>query len=898
METTDSTSFSFHIKKQPIRNKKYFVYHHKNYPIDFDLLSKNSNYFYNNQSQFENVQYIDLIDEKEEQINLSDESIQAFISSCQNEPCTINQSSVIPLQYLAHKYEFAELIEITDDFINKHSNDLIFSTLLFKNSEGKEKFKENSFFDTSKEENFISTHLKECIQKEEMLSLPIPVLHRILKRFYSNKQKNDEITNDVTNFLFKCLDKYGKRASVLFNVVDFKEEKIDVVNRLLTEYSEKFDFNMINLTLAKTAEELTSDLFKQKEEYSTLFSEMKQEFKEQRSELIKMKEEEKEKQIQIEIQNQERIQKFLQEINKIKDDVDKKMKKIEDKFDQICKRQEEIIDNGVVSNYHQIISDTITVSQFMKFNDKLKEHFIIEIFKNSSNQKNNKENVKKGILYYKLMDFSNANENLPVIQFIKSDVNQLKLSDMKIEYLFENGSLSSSLIDCLNYFDDFLIELKYPFKKSQQIMNSIFDVKNKNDINSNKMKISITINDKDYFQQKFKLNKFINICKIGGNVNVIDEKLLGDFSNLSVLELCEGVTKMEQNSFKGCKSLTQIKIPKSVTSIENNTFDGCTSLTQITIPTSIKSIKSYAFHNCASLTQISIPSSITSIENGAFDGCTSLKQITIPSSVTCIGENCFNGCSKLDHVTIDPFHTKIEANSFNNCNSLNDFTIPTLEGNQTSNSNEKLFISSNMTEILFNIRFLNSSGFSSHINNYSEVQIEIKYPSTNFSNIYGIVKNLKQTHSNKIKIHIFYTGTETTDKKFDQNTDINSVKFDSSVKRTPNDGSDDSRGSFESCKSLTQVIIPSSFIKIGNYTFYGCSSLTQVIFENPSSLSQIGQYAFTNCKSLTQITIPSSVTSIEQNAFSGCSSLRQITLPSRINTSNLGINSNVTINRI
>lgn len=179
---SNSDSFSFHITKQQVRNKKCFVYHNKEYPIDYDILKKNSNYIFNNQEKFENTQYIELINEEEENIRISDESIQAFILSCQNKPSTINKSSIISLQYLAYKFEFVELIEVTDKYISQHSNELIFPTLLFKISQKYENKK--TFCDTSKEENFISDHLKDFIQKEEMLSLPIPILYNIFKRFY------------------------------------------------------------------------------------------------------------------------------------------------------------------------------------------------------------------------------------------------------------------------------------------------------------------------------------------------------------------------------------------------------------------------------------------------------------------------------------------------------------------------------------------------------------------------------------------------------------------------------------------------------------------------------------------------------------------------------------------
>ena len=38
----NSSNFSFHVKKQAIVNTKYFVYHDKQYPINFDLPKNNS----------------------------------------------------------------------------------------------------------------------------------------------------------------------------------------------------------------------------------------------------------------------------------------------------------------------------------------------------------------------------------------------------------------------------------------------------------------------------------------------------------------------------------------------------------------------------------------------------------------------------------------------------------------------------------------------------------------------------------------------------------------------------------------------------------------------------------------------------------------------------------------
>ena len=82
---------------------------------------------------------------------------------------------------------------------------------------------------------------------------------------------------------------------------------------------------------------------------------------------------------------------------------------------------------------------------------------------------------------------------------------------------------------------------------------------------------------------------------------------------------------------------------------------------------------------------------------------------------------------------------------------------------------------------------------------------------------------------------------------------------------------------FYGCSSLSSIEIPEGVTSIGNGAFYGCSSLSSI--EIPEEVTSIENFAFAGCSSLSSIEIPEGVTSIGNNAFEYCSSLSSIEIP-------------------
>ena len=83
--------------------------------------------------------------------------------------------------------------------------------------------------------------------------------------------------------------------------------------------------------------------------------------------------------------------------------------------------------------------------------------------------------------------------------------------------------------------------------------------------------------------------------------------------------------------------------------------------------------------------------------------------------------------------------------------------------------------------------------------------------------------------------------------------------------------------SFDGCKNLTNISLPSTLTSLGDDCFRGCSSLTNISL--PSNLTSLGVYCFGLCSSLTSIDLPSSLTLLEEGCFYKCSALKSISLP-------------------
>lgn len=151
----------------------------------------------------------------------------------------------------------------------------------------------------------------------------------------------------------------------------------------------------------------------------------------------------------------------------------------------------------------------------------------------------------------------------------------------------------------------------------------------------------------------------------------IGDSAFSNCTNLTTVELGDGVTKIGTNAFIRCTQISSITIGSRVSSIGKNAFNGCTALTNANIGSG--AIGESAFNGCPNLATVELGGGVTSIGKNAFLKCTALTSMNIGSSVGIIENYAFSGCSSLSEVTISA--AQIGNQAFRSANALKKVTL-------------------------------------------------------------------------------------------------------------------------------------------------------------------------------------------------------------------------------
>jgi len=323
-------------------------------------------------------------------------------------------------------------------------------------------------------------------------------------------------------------------------------------------------------------------------------------------------------------------------------------------------------------------------------------------------------------------------------------------------------------------------------------------------------------------------NDLIAWCDISGlwELMVDDRELYINNQLATEVVLPEGVTNIRSYAFAGCTSIVSIEISSSVTAIEEAAFKDCENLDSIKISNvaawcNISGLSNLMiagrelYINNQVATEVAIPEGTTNVRSHAFAYCASIVSVEIPSTVEIIEEYAFKDCTALLGVKLPNSINSMGASAFSGCSALTEVTIPFVGASKTSSGASSLF------------------GYIFGKENYTgAVATKQAYANYNGEVVYYIPEGLT-------KVTVL--------------------------------GGDISRGAFQNCATLTDLILGEGVTSIGAYTFSRCEKLKDVVIAD--TVTTIGESAFEYCDSLLEIVIPDGVKTIQKYAFAYCNYL-------------------------
>ena len=308
--------------------------------------------------------------------------------------------------------------------------------------------------------------------------------------------------------------------------------------------------------------------------------------------------------------------------------------------------------------------------------------------------------------------------------------------------------------------------------------------------------------------------------------------------------LAEGKAIYDRNKntiwfIAGADSNTNFTVPETVNTIKSYSFIYSTFYS-IIFTNQYVIINTAAFQN-SRIIEIIFPTGLTAVPESCFLVST-IEKIKLSNKITTINKNAFLKCTNLRTIVLFEGLNKICAGAFSGCTSII-LTIP--------NSVTKIESGALSSVPIENVTFLNStrfhivddilycdSAFVDYFGQNPDKEIVIPASCTSFPDSMFIGKSLKSI----------------TFAKNSQLTTIGSYCFQSSTLVSiilPPSLQSLSEYAFFKSEKLTTVVFTDNILTTLPYeTFFGCTSLTSLTFDQNNKVSKIDIYAFLGCTSL------------------------------------------------
>ena len=238
-----------------------------------------------------------------------------------------------------------------------------------------------------------------------------------------------------------------------------------------------------------------------------------------------------------------------------------------------------------------------------------------------------------------------------------------------------------------------------------------------------------------------------------------------------------------------------------------------------------------------------------------------------------IGTAAFKGCTKVTSVTISNSVTEICPSAFNGCTGLTSITIP----KKCNEIDESAFDGcANITSIVWNVESMRS-WYGTKI--FDNINRNIK-TFTFGKDVYRIPKGLCNGMSGITSItipeNVYFIEAGT----FYGCTSLTSIVWNA---KEIYDMEWDCRNQAPFCgivDSITSFVFGDKVRDIPPYLCEGMTKITSIVI--PDNVCDIGRSAFGYCRGLTSVTISNNVRYIPQDAFESCKSLTSVNIPNSV----------------
>lgn len=315
-----------------------------------------------------------------------------------------------------------------------------------------------------------------------------------------------------------------------------------------------------------------------------------------------------------------------------------------------------------------------------------------------------------------------------------------------------------------------------------------------------------------------------NGWKIRDDGMLVGYSVKAGLSNVVIPDTVAGITVkgIGDGLYLSVVVLRKVTIPDTVEYIGSNAFYN-TGLTEIELPKSLKYLGTGAFWNTGISGTVRIPKGVLTIEGGSFKNCGNITEVIIEGLVTSIGNDAFINCTSLVDMELPEELQTIGSGAFYNCENYS----PVLPRNITG-VGSAAFYNTKIKEV-----YLSSDITVIEKAVFAECDELVK---VDISPV--IIKEAAFYNCSKLQQVSLGTKLETMNYWQD---------FEGKLLY----------GSFENCKSLTDIMLPDTTERINGRAFQNAGLTTITI---PKNVYTIGR-AFDGCNQLEEILVA------EENKF-------------------------------